>query len=253
MTEQDWLACTDSQKMLEFLMGKELYLSLRFGRKLRLFACACCRRLWHMLIDERSRQAVKVAEAFADGLTSLEERRASYFQVRDYIEEERRAFYVQVHGYAPDFAPYEAVAAAVSRRPFNGAVEASRWAAIAWGAAADADWPGLDDIEVGHRERDQERSRQAALLPDIFGNPFRPVTISPTVLIWNDGVVVRLAQAAYEQRHLPEGTLDKSLLAILADSLEEAGCTDADTLGHLRGPGPHVRGCWPVDLCLGKS
>ena len=73
------------------------------------------------------------------------------------------------------------------------------------------------------------------------------------LLAWNDAVVVRLAQSAYEERHLPAGTLDNGRLAVLADALEEAGCTDADILDHLRGPGPHVRGCWPVDLCLGKS
>ena len=83
--------------------------------------------------------------------------------------------------------------------------------------------------------------------------PFRSITISPPSSTWNDAVVVRLAQAAYEERHLPAGTLDNGRLAVLADALEEAGCTDADMLGHLRGPGPHVRGCWPVDLCLGKS
>jgi hypothetical protein len=90
-------------------------------------------------------------------------------------------------------------------------------------------------------------------LHDIFRNPFRPVTINPAALAWNDAIIVRLAQAAYERRHLPAGTLDNARLAILADALEEAGCTDAGILGHLRGPGPHVRGCWPVDLCLGKS
>ena len=87
----------------------------------------------------------------------------------------------------------------------------------------------------------------------VFGNPFRPVTISPDVLAWNDATVVRLAQTAYEERHLPEGTLDNGRLAVLADALEEAGCTDTAILGHLRGPGPHVRGCWAVDLLLGKS
>jgi hypothetical protein len=65
--------------------------------------------------------------------------------------------------------------------------------------------------------------------------------------------VVALAQAAYEQRELPAGTLDLTRLAVLADALEEAGCDQADLLGHLRGPGPHVRGCWAVDLVLGKS
>jgi hypothetical protein len=66
-------------------------------------------------------------------------------------------------------------------------------------------------------------------------------------------VVVRPAQAAYDERHLPAGTLDNVRLAILADALEEAACTSEEMLSHLRGPGPHVRGCWPVDLCLGRS
>jgi hypothetical protein len=91
------------------------------------------------------------------------------------------------------------------------------------------------------------------LLRDIIGNPFRPVTISPAVLAWNDTTIVRLAQAAYDERHLPAGTLDNGRLAVLADALEEAGCTDADILDHLRGPGPHVRSCWPIDIILGKS
>jgi hypothetical protein len=90
-------------------------------------------------------------------------------------------------------------------------------------------------------------------LRELLGTPFRPVTISPAVLTWNDAVVVRLAQAAYEERQLSTGTLDDSRLAVLADALEEAGCTSEEILSHLRGPGPHVRGCWAVDLCLGKS
>ena len=58
---------------------------------------------------------------------------------------------------------------------------------------------------------------------------------------------------AAEERRLPEGTLDPDFLAVLAEALEEAGCTDPAVLDHLRGPGPHVRGCWPVELILGKG
>ena len=65
--------------------------------------------------------------------------------------------------------------------------------------------------------------------------------------------MVALAQAAYDERELPAGTLDTTRLAVLADALEEAGCVQADILGHLRGPGPHVRGCWAVDLLLRKG
>jgi hypothetical protein len=75
--------------------------------------------------------------------------------------------------------------------------------------------------------------------------------IKPCWQTWNEGLVVRLAQTAYEERNLSADTLDNRRLAILADALEEAGCTDADMLGHLRGPGPHIRGCWVVDALLG--
>jgi hypothetical protein len=78
----------------------------------------------------------------------------------------------------------------------------------------------------------------------------KPATISSTR---STPQAVALAQAAYDERVLPAGTLDTARLAVLADALEDAGCADADLLGHLRGPGPHVRGCWAVDLLLGKA
>jgi hypothetical protein len=57
----------------------------------------------------------------------------------------------------------------------------------------------------------------------------------------------------YEDRKMPEGTLDNARLAILADALLDAGCSDEDLIQHLRSPGPHVRGCWAVDRILGKG
>ncbi len=88
---------------------------------------------------------------------------------------------------------------------------------------------------------------------DIFGNPFRPVAIDPAWLAWNSGIVSRIAQAVYDNRALPAGHLDPARLAILADALEEAGCADEALLSHLRSAGPHVRGCWALDLVLGKG
>jgi hypothetical protein len=86
-----------------------------------------------------------------------------------------------------------------------------------------------------------------ALLRCIFGNPFRPApSLAPAVLAWNGGTVPKLAAAIYEER-----AFDR--LPILADALEDAGCTDADILGHCRGGGEHVRDCWVVDLVLGKA
>jgi hypothetical protein len=70
---------------------------------------------------------------------------------------------------------------------------------------------------------------------------------------WRTATVLRLAETAEEERHLVEGNLDLARLGVLADALEEAGCTSAPILGHLRGPGPHTPGCWAVDLVLGKE
>jgi hypothetical protein len=84
----------------------------------------------------------------------------------------------------------------------------------------------------------------------VFGNPFRPVPLDPT---WRTPAVVQLAQAAYEERSLPSGVLDPDRLVVLSDALEEAGCTDQAILGHLRGPGPHCRGCWCVDFLTGRG
>jgi hypothetical protein len=105
----------------------------------------------------------------------------------------------------------------------------------------------------GQGRRAKEISTQCDLLRDIFGNPFRRIHISPAWLSWNDGIVPRLAQAAYEDRILPAGTLDNARLAVLADALEEAGCTDEQILTHLRSGGEHYRGCWVLDLLLRKS
>src|SRR5262249_35482697 len=90
----------------------------------------------------------------------------------------------------------------------------------------------------------------AALLRAIIASPSRPVSRDSA---WLSATVPRLAEAAYEERDLPSGKLDRDRLVILADALEDAGCTDADILDHLRGPGPHVRGCWVLDLVLGKE
>jgi hypothetical protein len=84
---------------------------------------------------------------------------------------------------------------------------------------------------------------QPSLLRDIFGNPFRPVAPEPS---WRTSTVVALAEGIYTDR-----AFDR--LPILADALQDAGCDNADVLDHCRGSGPHVRGCWVVDLVLGKA
>jgi hypothetical protein len=91
-----------------------------------------------------------------------------------------------------------------------------------------------------------ERAAQADLLRDLFGNRFRTMEVAPAWLVWNDGIIVHLARSILEDGRFEE-------IHILADALEEAGCSDQGILGHCRGPGPHVRGCWVVDIILGKT
>jgi hypothetical protein len=87
---------------------------------------------------------------------------------------------------------------------------------------------------------------QAGLLHEIFGNPFRPAALDPSWLAWHDGAVRKMARAIYDERRFAD-------LPILADALEDAGCAEAAILAHCREPGEHVRGCWVVDLLLGKA
>jgi hypothetical protein len=153
-------------------------------------------------------------------------------------------------------------------------------------------WPTDADPADGARcvatatRRPGSMKRLAALLRDIVGNPFRPVTLPPAEHSWFDGTEIRttpvlsrhrfatpavlsLARAAYEEREghwertplrgistqkwVDHGTLDGARLAVLSDALEEAGCDSADLLSHLRSPGPHVRGMWSLDLILGRE
>jgi hypothetical protein len=195
-------------------------------RKLRLFGCACCRGVWDLLTEECFRIAIEVAERFVDN-------RASKKELAD-AKKVSGAALAQSGLRGVTGRPYCALGAAWSstRTPVGSAAEYPLWVLTS----------------------EADRERHVSLLRDLFGNPFRPPpAIEPAWLTWNNGTVVRLAAAAYEERALPSGELDVGRLAVLADALEEAGCTDADLLGHLRGPGPHVRGCWSVDLLLGKE
>jgi hypothetical protein len=105
--------------------------------------------------------------------------------------------------------------------------------------------PGFSEASrVALRE---EEAALAGLLHDIIGPlPFRQVRIDPSWLVWNGGIVRRLAEGIYNER-----AFDR--MPVLGDALEEAGCRDKEVLAHLRSPGPHARGCWVLDLILGKG
>jgi hypothetical protein len=237
--------------MLEPLFGKAS------ERKMRLFSCACVRRVWHLLWSESSRRAVEVSERYADRTTNHNEMVEAYRRAWDAWEEG------ELWAGADMSQAAEAVTEAAWTLRANRAVceeeglyfNKSRGlrdavlcclenvvGARAWEVAI-ARGESHTDAAV-HRE---ERANLRTLVGCVFGNPFRPT------LAWQTPAVQDLAQAASDNRILPAGTLDPERLAILADALEESGCTEADILTHLRGPGPHVRGCFAVDLILNKS
>jgi hypothetical protein len=244
MTESDWFQCNDPGKMLEFCYGKVS------ERKLRLLHCACCRRVWHALPAQASRQAVEVVESYADGLTDLTALRAA-------AEAASRAWSQDEDGFG---APAATATLWRLEPTYYGPVSDEEPLGMAVSVVQQLAFEGRWVFRDGLRGRDSEaaeqdeRAAQAALFRCIYGNPFRsPPPLDGSVLAWNDSYVRRLAEGVYEDRQLPEGTLDLARLGVLADALEEAGCTDHGPLGHLRGPGPHVRGCWALDLILAKE
>jgi hypothetical protein len=222
MTEAEWLACTDPKSMLEFLLDKAS------DRKLRLFACACCRRIWQLLSDERSRGAVEAAERFVDGKAQKNEWRRAAFQANA-VSEKLHAKAISEETHASK-ASYYAAAAALLLTVKNISPRGS----ADWAAAATY-------FHLGSTMAIQEAA-QARLLRCIAGNPFRPVTFYPD---WGTDTAVVLARQMYDAREF-------SAMPILGDALQDAGCDNEDVLNHCRGPGSHVRGCWVVDLVLGK-
>ncbi len=250
MTEAEWLACDDAGELIWHVENT----ASKRKRKLRLLAVALCARVGRLMTDKRSLNAVEVAERFADANATLSELAASFAEAHaavDEIESSLRDANGDVNVNAESAA---ACAAQCTANPdflptheptFLSAPVASVgiWARMAAGSDLNQRTGGKTDWKVGEL---MESHAQVALLRCIFGNPFRPVRVAPSWLTWNGGTVPKLAQAIYDERRFAD-------LPILADALEEAGCTDAAILDHCRQLGEHVRGCWVVDLCLGKK
>ncbi|HEY7154674.1 MAG TPA: hypothetical protein VH575_12000 [Gemmataceae bacterium] len=257
MTEAEWNNADNPQVMLNWLreQGK---LS---DRKARLFAVACCRRIWRLLKDEVSRMAVQVAEAFADGFLSDDASRSAEERAET-VRSTAQSLYdreVDDSTYARDdeviaagwkllTAVDAAVAAkaAVSSSAEDAAHEASRAASTAqeWDVQA-ARWSEGRGRRLENDFDFSERAIQVTLLRDIFGNPFRTLrSLAPSLLT---PTIIGLAQTIYEQRSFER-------MRELADALEEAGCDNEEILGHLRQQGQvHVRGCWVIDSLLNKN
>jgi hypothetical protein len=218
--------------MLDFLRGRGVARSKGGRRKLRLLACGCCRRLWPLL-GEPARHSVEAAERLADSLA---------------VTPKRVIWKEETHWDYNRWAAQKAARAAARSKAAEAARLALSWASGA--LARDPRTPGA----VDQQRWAESEAYQCALLRDLFGNPFCPTpNIDPAWLAWNHGTVRRLAEAACQERLLPQGTLDPGRLAVLADGLEESGCAETELLGHLRGPGPHVLGCWCVDAILGRE
>jgi hypothetical protein len=269
MTEQQWAASTDPITMLKFTRT-----SGRFdARKVRLFVVAVCRRTFHLSDDQRGRDAVLVAERYADGAATDDELFAAAHAANEASYRDGGGFRdAQLH--LATYAPHTAVAflepPAHARPSFGGyapeafsnpedfacmacidAAEAVAREAANRGAPDENYWP-LHEAAL-----DLEYLRQASLLRDIFGPlPFRPARFDPH---WRTPLVLSLAHAAYEERVAPDPqrpgwlVFDPPRLLILADALEDAGADEPEILEHLRGPGEHVRGCHVVDLILDRS
>lgn len=208
---------------VEWLAGADPMAMLTFlrggasDRKLRLVACACFRHhrgRFPAESDGREWPALAAAERHADGLLT-----------RDQLKLARRR----------------------ARGVYGGALCGPAWdgaRVVVIGTVSD-----VYRLSAGTHPPNiiqlvaEVRAVYRGLIQEVFGNPFRPVSFDPR---WQTTPVFDLAQGMYESR-------DFAPMPILADALEEAGCDNADILAHCRGGGPHVRGCWVVDLVLGKS
>ncbi len=251
MTEVEWLACTDPGQSWAYLAQRRR--RKVSPRKSRLFACACCRRAWHMIPCEAGRRCVEVSERYADSSAEEGECWACVEAVSASITEEAKFW----GGIDEDVVSDPAILALLAVRDVAsgaGSLAAYRSAA-ALAFHAGLGLSGAGAAEMARQEvLSTEEADQAHLMRDIFGNPFRPPLPLPgAVLAWNDRTVPRLAAVIYMDRTMPQGMLATGRIAILADALLDAGCTDEALMAHCRSEGPHVRGCWAVDLILGKE
>jgi len=225
MEEQEWLTTTDDRAMLRFLGSRHSV------RKMRLFLVGCARSIWDEIPVDWWKEAMLIVEAYADGGCDGEA-----------IHQQTRRF-EGLYRHDTNDPDYLAVTQS-AREMFDdptGPVM-SKFMICLTAARSDRAMHMLGRMTAptGGRHR---VSNAVPLLRDVIGNPFRPVAFNPS---WRTEHSVGLASRMYEEREF-------AAMPILADALQEAGCENADILAHCREPGTHVRGCWVVDLVLGKE
>jgi hypothetical protein len=233
MTEQEWADSGDPEAMLSYLCTEHRATRSKAGkRKLRLFTCACLRQVWDLITEDATREAVGVCERFADGLATAAELASA--AKRGFEREMARR-----PGLGTDVGNALSYAAGTSFTEVT--VNRSRRNACAARCHALKDFP--QGIPLNSPEWRTAARAQAELLRDIFGNTVRPVAVDPE---WLTSTVVALVRGIDEDQAFDQ-------LPILTDALLDAGCEDERVLGHCRIPGPHVRGCWVIDLLLGRE
>ncbi len=250
MNEQEWLACTDPDDLLELLRDRAS------DRQFRLFMCACCQRFLPFMPRKPAhdlrlcQKYVAHGEQFAEGLITWEEIEAAFTEMElvnvshdGYLAAlaARQATYREVAGCnRPMLRGRNLIA-----HPASTAAEYSRTVMSRLQMNNEAA-KGSTPTAKKRMATIAEKRYQIQLLHDIFGNPSHPVTVNPAWLAWSDGTVRKVAQTIYDKR-----AFDR--MPILADALEDAGCDNADILAHCRSEAPHVRGCWVVDALLAKE
>jgi hypothetical protein len=246
MTEAQWLVCDDLDWMLDHLLDHDAS-----PRKLRLFACACSAPLQHLVKLPACQEALRIALEFVDGRVGEEELRQAW---RAGVA--AQPLFPDANGAAvaaanPDLiqalAKATELAAVAAARVRSDAVMGRARAAVSAGAEAQHRAEAWGKFEDAFQSARQEvRREQIFYLRCLFGNPFRPITVDPSWLTWNDATVVKVAATIYEEKHFDE-------LPLLADALEEAGCLDDEILSHCRHDWEHFRGCHVLDALLQKS
>jgi hypothetical protein len=276
MTESEWLACPEPFAPYAFLRDEtsthktrwQGWVSVRrypvSERKLRLFACACCARVEDLLPMEEARDLIRAAEAFAEGSIGAEELEAAERAcgAANQARRERESPWLNFEREAVYSATFVSRTEAAGRLGALVAAARARAGAAVWRRHV-ASLGGVLRVKPGEfapleavvrtcdrsfmaSELAAEARLQADLLRDVVGNPFQTALADPAWLTWSSGTVGRIAREIYEQRRFQD-------LSLLADALEDAGCADAEFLSHCRGGGPHARGCWLIDLLLGKG
>ncbi len=217
MTEAEWLAATDPKPMLEFLKGKAS------DRKLRLFSVAVARTVWDQM-NQAMRESVDVGELFADGVILRDEVVVAAKKLNQWGLD-------RFHEAGGNW-----------REAMTPETLSSFFLAFL-GHHPKTEWILMSGTVYYRIASETNRLIQPTLLREVFGNPFRPITLDPS---WLTSKAVTLATCIYEEK-----AFDR--MPILADALQDAGCDNEDILNHCRQPGEHVRGCFVVDLVLGKS